>query len=58
MKNMTNHGQYEIYLTGSRKNIRRCVYEDATGREFIVWYNQIIEVERGMGGRFYTKEAN
>ena len=57
MKDMTNHGQYEIYLTGSRKNIKRNVYEDTTGREFIVWYNQIIEVERGWGGRYYTKEA-
>lgn len=57
MNHTINHGQYEIYLTGSRKNVRRNVYEDETGREYIVWYNQIVEVERGFGGRYYTKEA-
>jgi hypothetical protein len=56
MKHAINHGQYEVYLTGSGKNVRRNVYEDETGREYIVWYNQIVEVER-FGYKYFTKEA-
>jgi hypothetical protein len=56
MKHAINHGQYEVYLTGSRKNVRRNVYEDETGRTYIVWYNQIVEVIKGHFG-YYTKEA-
>lgn len=56
MKHTINHGQYEIYLTGSRKHIWRSVYEDETGRTYIVWYNQIVEVIKGHFG-YYTKEA-
>lgn len=53
---MKNHGQYEIFLTGSRKNIRRNVYEDEyTGLLYIRFYGKDIEVIRGRFG-YVTKE--
>ena len=55
---MKNHGQYEIYLTGSRERIRRNVREDEeTGKEYIRFYGKDIEVIRGFGGSYKTKEA-
>lgn len=54
---MKNHGQYEIWLTGSRSRIRRSVREDeATGKEYIHFYGKDIEVVRGRFG-YITKEA-
>lgn len=44
---MKNLGQYSVYLTGSRKTIKRCIYEQ-DGRTYIKWYGQIIEVVRGL----------
>ena len=50
---MKNHGQHEIYLTGSKRRIKRSVYEK-DGKFFIKWYGEYIEVERsGYGGTFY-----
>ena len=46
---MINHGSYAIWLTGSRKNIARCVYEK-DGKYFIQWYGRMIEVRRDWSG--------
>lgn len=54
-KKMQNVGNYMIWLTGSRKTIKRAVYQDGT-RYFIKWYGQIIEVARNASGAFYSVE--
>ena len=51
---MKNTGTYQIYLTGSRKTIRRAVFDD-NGRWFVIWYKQLIEVLKGTTG-YYTAE--
>lgn len=54
IKGMVNHGQYSIFLRGSREHIRRCVYQDPnTNRFFIIFYDNAIEVKRH-GCEFYT----
>lgn len=45
---------YEIYLTGSRKKIRRAV-RSSGGKFYITYYGNQIEVLPGNYG-FYTKE--
>lgn len=55
-KDCTNHGQYSIWLWGSRMTIRRCVYEAQDGRCYIVWGGQMIEVKGNCCG-YTTVEA-
>ena len=55
-KDCKNHGQYPIWLWGSRKTITRSVYEAQDGRCYIVWYGQMIEVKHGWIG-YTTIEA-
>lgn len=54
---MKSIGTYSIYLTGSRKTIRRSVkVDEETNKCFIIWYGNLIEVERGIGSGFLTVE--
>lgn len=55
MKGYTNHGQYKVWLKGSRRTITRSIYEK-DGRWFIIWGGQTVEVKRGTNN-FYTVEA-
>jgi len=50
----TNNGSYSIWLTGSRKTVRRCVWE-RNGKTYIKWYGDMVEVKRGAHS-YYTVE--
>lgn len=50
---MTASSIYPIWLTGSKKTIKRMVYED-NGKLFIKFYGQLIEVKRSDSGKYYT----
>lgn len=45
IKDAVSHGQYRIWLSGSREYIRRTVYE-RDGKFYILFYDQEIEVKR------------
>ena len=49
-KSMKSHGDYEIWLRGSRENTRRAVYEDPRGRNWVWWYGKWVEVVRNTYG--------
>ena len=53
---MKSLGQYPVWLTGSRKTIRRTVRTDGT-KYVIKWYGQDIEIKRSTGGLFSTVES-
>lgn len=50
-KDMQKLGQYNIWLTGSRKYTTRVVYRAKDGKKYIVWYGNMIEVK--YGARYY-----
>ena len=52
---MISHGRYAIFLTGSKRNVERSVYEDEQKRYWIKWYGKYIEIKRGISG-YYTAE--
>lgn len=43
-----------VWLTGSRREIERVIYQDGE-RFFVKWYGNMIQVEQGRSG-FYTVE--
>lgn len=51
---MKNIGTYKVYLTGSKKTIKRAIYEQ-DGKTFCKWYGQMIEVLKGTND-YYTVE--
>lgn len=53
---MTSHGRYAIFLTGSKRNVERSVYEDEQKRFWIKWYGKYIEVKRSDFGNYWTVE--
>lgn len=53
---MTSHGKYAVFLTGSKRNVARSVYEDDQKRFWIMWYGKYIEVKRNESGTYYTAE--
>lgn len=52
---MINHGTYSVWLTGSKSYVKRCVYEEEkSGKQFIKFYGQLVEVKRS--GEYSTVE--
>ena len=44
---MKSIGKYMVYLRGSRTSIERTIWIDATGKAFVKYYGNMIEVTRG-----------
>ena len=53
---MISHGKYAVFLTGSKRNVARNVYEDDQKRFWIKWYGKHIEVKRSDFGNYWTVE--
>ena len=41
---MINHGQYKIYLKGTRSSVYRNVYTMQDGKDYVKYYGDWIEV--------------
>ena len=53
---MENLGQYTVYLTGTKKTIKRNIHKRNDGTCWIIFYRQWIEVKRGLND-YYTVES-
>ena len=53
---MKNHGRYPIWFTGTRRTYWRAVLEKEDGTYWCKWYGQLIAINWGDTGTFYTVE--
>ena len=54
-KHYENRGDSPVYFTGSRRTYSRCIWRDnETGKEYVRWYGEYVEVERGLVGGYYN----
>lgn len=54
-RDMVNHGEYPVWLTGSHKKIYKNIYEK-DGRYYVTWFRKFIEVTRGRLGGYVSVE--
>ena len=54
-RDMINHGECLVWLTGSHKKIYRNIYEK-DGKCYVTWFKSFIEVTLGKSGDYISVE--